>query len=145
MLALARRNVERAGLGERIAIAKAAGKHLPYPDGHFGAVISNSIIHHIPEPFACFAEMHRVCALSGLLFIRDLSRPDDEETLRRLVDTHAAGANDHQRQMFGDSLHAALTLAEVRELVGQLGYPPEMVQQTSDRHWTFSASSRGGG
>lgn len=140
MLALARHNVERAGLGDRIRIEKADAKRLPYRDeDFFGAVISNSIIHHIPDPSTCLAEMHRVCAAGGLLFVRDLLRPDDEATLRRLVDTYAAGANEHQRQMFADSLHAALALDEVRDLVGRLGYRPEAVQQTSDRHWTFAA------
>ncbi len=139
MLALARRNVGRAGFAERIIVEKADAKGFRYPDGHFGAVISNSIIHHIPEPFGCFSEMHRVCAPGGTLFVRDLVRPADEPTLRRLVDTYAAGANDHQRKMFAESLHAALTLEEVRELVGLLGYPPRTVAQSSDRHWTWSA------
>lgn len=143
MLALARRNVERAGFSSQITVEKADAKGIHYPDGHFGAVISNSIIHHIPEPFRCFAEMHRVCAADGTLFVRDLLRPADEPTLRGLVDTYAAGANDHQRKMFADSLHAALTLDEVRELVGRLGYPAETVQQTSDRHWTWADVRRG--
>jgi ubiquinone/menaquinone biosynthesis C-methylase UbiE len=139
MLALARRNVERAGLTANITVEKADAKRFAYPDGHFGAVISNSIIHHIPEPFVCFAEMHRVCSPNGILFVRDLLRPEDETTLRHLVDTYAAGANEHQRKLFAASLHAALTLDEVRELVGRLHYPPQTVQQTSDRHWTFAS------
>jgi ubiquinone/menaquinone biosynthesis C-methylase UbiE len=138
MLALARRNVERAGFSSRISVEKADAKRFAYPDGRFGAVISNSIIHHIPEPLDCLAEMHRVCAEGGILFVRDLLRPADRATLDHLVNTYAAGANDHQRQMFGDSLHAALTLDEVRELVGRLGYEPETVQQTTDRHWTWA-------
>lgn len=140
MLALARNNVARAGLTGSITIARADGKKLDDPDASFAAVISNSIIHHIPEPFASFAEMHRVCLPGGRLFIRDLLRPSDMAVLDSLVNTYAAGANDHQRKMFGDSLHAALTLAEVRELVGRLGYPAFCVQQTTDRHWTFSAT-----
>ena len=139
MLALARINVEMAGLADRIKVEKADAKRLDYSDAHFGAVISNSIIHHITEPFACFAEMHRVCSPGGILFVRDLLRPPDLATLNRLVDTHAASANDHQRAMFAASLHAALTLEEVRELVGRLGYAWDRVQQTTDRHWTFVA------
>ncbi len=139
MLALARANVNSAGFGKRIRVEKADAKRFNYADAHFGAVVSNSIIHHIPEPFACFAEMHRVCSEEGTLFVRDLLRPDDEAKLHHLVNTYAAGANDHQRKMFGDSLLAALTLAEVRELVGRLGYPLETVQQTTDRHWTFTS------
>jgi len=137
MLALARVNVENAGLADRVRIQNADAKRFLYPDAHFTAVISNSIIHHIPEPSACFAEMHRVCGIGGVLFVRDLLRPTDTATLTYLVDTYAAGANDHQRAMFAESLHAALTLEEVRELVGRLGYAPETAQQTSDRHWTW--------
>jgi ubiquinone/menaquinone biosynthesis C-methylase UbiE len=139
MLALARVNVGRAGFAHRITVEKADAKGFRYPDGQFGAVTSNSIIHHIPEPFACFVEMHRVCAEGCLLFVRDLLRPADQAALRRLVDLHAAGANDHQRAMFAASLHAALTVDEVRGLVGRLGYAPEAVRQTTDRHWTFAA------
>lgn len=144
MLALARANVERAGLGHRIRVERADAKRFGYPDGHFGAVVSNSIIHHIPDPSVCFAEMHRVCSPGGVLFVRDLLRPADVPTLRHLVDTYAAGANDHQRAMFAASLRAALTLDEVREMVARLGYGADTVKQSSDRHWTFAALRRGG-
>ncbi len=122
MLAQARRNVASAGFAQRIKIEKADAKHLAYREGQFGAIISNSIIHHIPDPAACLAEMHRVCVWGGFLFVRDLLRPDDDATLAHLVKTYAGTANDHQRKMFADSLQAALTLEEVRELVDRLGY-----------------------
>ncbi|HJZ54189.1 MAG TPA: class I SAM-dependent methyltransferase, partial [Gemmataceae bacterium] len=125
MLALARRNVAQAGFGSRIRVEQANARGLPYPGGSFAAVMSNSIIHHIAEPFACFAEIHRVCAPDGVLFVRDLLRPDDEPAVTHLVNTYAAGCNDHQQKMFADSLRAALTLDEVRELVERLGYPPD--------------------
>ncbi|MFO0801760.1 MAG: methyltransferase domain-containing protein [Gemmataceae bacterium] len=139
MLALARANVAAAGFVPRIRPEKADAKGFAYPDGYFGAVISNSIIHHIPEPQFCFAEMHRVCAPGGTVFVRDLLRPADRATLEHLVNTYAAGANDHQRKMFAESLHAALTLDEVRAHVSGLGYDAGTVRQTTDRHWTWSA------
>lgn len=142
MLSLAKRNVKRAGFTERIRIEKADAKKFHFADAHFGAVISNSIVHHIPDPTLCFAEMHRVCSPGGVLFVRDLVRPDDRAALDHLVKTYAAGANDHQRKMFAESLHAALTLAEVRDLVMRTGYDPNGVKQSSDRHWTWSALKR---
>jgi hypothetical protein len=39
--------------------------------------------------------------------------------------------------LFADSLHAALTLEEIRNLVAGLGYDPGHVNATSDRHWTW--------
>ena len=44
---------------------------------------------------------------------------------------------ERSRQMFDDSLHAALSLEEIRGFVVQLGFPAESVQQTTDRHWTW--------
>jgi hypothetical protein len=73
------------------------------------------------------------------LFCRDLLRPDSDEAVQQLVQTYAGSANETQRKMFEDSLRAAFTLDEVRALVAQLGYEPETVQATSDRHWTWSA------
>lgn len=139
MLALGRDNVRRAGLETRIELKRIDAKELPLSARSFDAVISNSIVHHIPEPGPALAEVVRVVAPSGIVFVRDLLRPEDDKSVRLLVETYAEGANPHQRQMFEDSLRAALTVSEVRGLVGSLGFDPDEVTQTSDRHWTWSA------
>src|SRR5262249_24768255 len=110
MLAVGRDNVKKAGLAERIRLEKQDAKALPYSNGAFAAVISNSIIHHIPAPFECIAEMVRVCGPGGTIFVRDLMRPPDQRTLELLVQAYAGNANAHQQKMFAESLHAALTL-----------------------------------
>ncbi|MBI1901978.1 MAG: methyltransferase domain-containing protein [Planctomycetia bacterium] len=138
MLDVARLNVDEAKLREQILLCHIDAKELPFADGRFSAVISNSIVHHIPEPLAVFKEARRVLAAGGLLFLRDLVRPETEEELKRLVDTYAAGATDHQRQMFADSLRAALTLDELRGLARLAEIAADSVRATSDRHWTLS-------
>jgi ubiquinone/menaquinone biosynthesis C-methylase UbiE len=142
MLALGRRNVVAAGLAGRIGLRRCDAKGLPFGDAVFAAIVSNSIAHHIAEPVRVLAEMVRVCRPGGVLFVRDLLRPADQATLRRLVEQYASDANDHQRKMFGDSLGAALTLAEIAALVAELGFAPETVRQTTDRHWTWTARRR---
>src|SRR5262245_9098973 len=90
MLAVGEENIRRAGLQDRVRVERVDAKHIACPDGSYAAVISNSIIHHIPEPRAVFAEMVRVVRPGGVLFVRDLMRPPDEATLQHLVATYAA-------------------------------------------------------
>jgi ubiquinone/menaquinone biosynthesis C-methylase UbiE len=84
-------------------------------------------------------EAVRVTAPGGRLFFRDLLRPDTIEQLRGLVAQYAGSEADAAQRMFADSLHAALSLAEIREFVASLGFAAETVQATSDRHWTWNA------
>ena len=139
MIDVARQNVQTAGLGHRVRLEVVDCKRLPYRDGQFATVMSNSIVHHVAEPITVLREAWRVLAPGGLLFLRDLFRPPDDATVRHVVDTYAAGANAHQRQMFEDSLRASLTVGEVQALVAELGLGPETVRATSDRHWTLAA------
>ncbi len=143
MISLADENVRRAGLVGRVRPQLVNAHGLPYTDAAFDVVMSNSIVHHIPDPRGVLAEMVRVCRPGGLLFVRDLFRPPDEPTLAQLVKTYAGGANDHQRTLFADSLRAALTVDEVADLVAALGFDRAGVRATSDRHWTWSASVPG--
>jgi ubiquinone/menaquinone biosynthesis C-methylase UbiE len=138
MLALATQNIAARGLANRIELVLADAKHLSFDNATFDAVISNSIIHHIPNPREVIAEAVRVTAPNGLLFHRDLARPQSETELNRIVTTYAADTTPYQRKLFTDSLHAALTVDEMRALVTTFGFAPDTVQMTSDRHWTWS-------
>lgn len=139
MLDLARYNIEIAGLIERIQLDHSDAKQMLYQDAYFAAVLSNSIIHHVPDPSVVLKEVIRVVEPGGLLFFRDLMRPESDEEVRQLVETYTGQENEHQQKMFEDSLRAALSLDEMRGLVAELGFAPETVQATSDRHWTWSA------
>jgi ubiquinone/menaquinone biosynthesis C-methylase UbiE len=139
MLAEAAINVANAGMAKAIELRHVDAKRLPFDDSEFTAVMSNSIIHHIPDPSDCFEEMVRVVSKNGgLLFVRDLMRPDSEQQLDDLVDAHAGDATDHQRKMFAESLHAALTLDEIRALAKSSGIEAGCIHQTTDRHWTLA-------
>src|SRR5262245_22311644 len=81
MLALARENVAKASLDGRIRLEWCDAKFLTNDDGAFGAVVSNSIVHHVPEPMVVLSELVRVLAPGGLLFVRDLLRPADGAAL----------------------------------------------------------------
>lgn len=139
MLDLARFNIEVDGFTQRIFLQQIDAKEMLFESEMFDCVMSNSIIHHIPEPLAVLAESIRVTRPGGLLFFRDLLRPESGEEVAHLVSTYAGDENEHQRQMFDDSLRAALSLSEVRAMVSSLGFETKTVQATSDRHWTWIA------
>jgi ubiquinone/menaquinone biosynthesis C-methylase UbiE len=139
MLEVAAQNVAAAGLEQAIELKLVDAKRLPFEDGEFPVVMSNSIIHHIPDPTDCLEQMVRVVSPDGgLLFVRDLLRPADERQLRHLVETYAGDSDAHQQRMFAESLHAALTLEEIHALAGRFKIKAECVQQTTDRHWTLA-------
>lgn len=147
MLALGEKNVARAGLSDRVRLEKVDAKAMPYPSGSFTSTISNSIIHHIPEPRAVFAEMLRVTASGGLVFVRDLARPATEAEVDRLVrlyggepplDSKNLASFEHQRALFRASLMAAFTIDEVAALAHDVGMSADAVRLTSDRHWTLA-------
>ena len=139
MLKVAAENVAAAGMSDAIQLERVDCKAMPFGDASFDAVMSNSIVHHIPEPVAVFREMWRVLKPGGLLFVRDLLRPDDEATLNGLVETYAGDENEHQQKMFRESLHAALSIDEVTSILDQLDIPGDELRQTTDRHWTLAA------
>src|SRR5262245_32583288 len=93
MLRVGRENVQRVGFGDRIRLEHCDAKGAPFADGAFAAVMSNSIVHHVPDPVTVLAEMVRLVRRGGRLFVRDLLRPPDEATLAHLVATYAGEAN----------------------------------------------------
>ena len=56
------------------------------------------------------------------------------------METYAGKEVQHAKQMFADSLRAALTVAEVQGMIESLGEDPAAVRQTSNRHWTWEVT-----
>lgn len=137
MIDVGRANVAAQGLGDRIELLVGDAKDAAFPGQSFEAVISNSIVHHIPDPAPVCAEMVRLVAPGGTLFVRDLFRPESELDVRQIVQTYAGGEPAPAQALFEASLHAALTLDEIRAIVATLGCSEAGVQATSDRHWTW--------
>jgi ubiquinone/menaquinone biosynthesis C-methylase UbiE len=145
MLALARKRVGEAGLGGRVEVARADAKATGLPKRSFDMIVSNSLVHHIPEPAQFFAEVARLAKPSAAIFIKDLHRPESESELEHLVETYAASCTSYQRRLFSDSLRAALTVSEIEGICTDLGLENAVVRRSSDRHWCVerAASSLG--
>lgn len=137
MLDLATYKLEINSLTARIQLHFGDAKKLVFEDGFFDTVMSNSLVHHLPTHDSFLLEALRVLRPGGLLFVRDLCRPENQEQLELLVATYAANESDCCRQMFSQSIHAALSLAEIRNLAMLAGLSSDCVAMTSDRHWTL--------
>lgn len=136
MLRIGSQHVEQALLQQRIVLESVDAKQLPYPDKHFDMVISNSLVHHLSDPLPFLSELRRVLKPNGAILIRDLIRPENEETMNNLVESIGIEYNAHQKQLFRDSLHAAFNLDEARQMVAQVGLEGVKIYQSSVRHWT---------
>lgn len=136
MLKVGARNVENAGLQKQIKLERVDGKQMSYPDSMFDAIVSNSIVHHLPNTLPFFEEVKRLLKPEGAILLRDLIRPLDVAKIDALVANIAEDYNQYQTKLFRDSLHAALTLEEVNQMVLDAGLSGVRVYQSSDIHWT---------
>jgi ubiquinone/menaquinone biosynthesis C-methylase UbiE len=114
MLAVARVNLERAGL-ENGQVRLGDMYQLALPDASFDAVVIHQVLHYADRPAAVIAEAARMLRPSGILMLVDFA-PHSLEFLR---DEHA-----HRRLGFADSevaewcAAAGLELAPPRWLPG---------------------------
>ncbi len=137
MLIIGQRNVEEAGLNQRIRLERVDSKRMPYPDLEFDMIVSNSLVHHVPDPLSLFQEFKRLVRPGGAILIRDLIRPENDTIVNDLVAKIGKEYDTHQQQLFRDSLNAALTLTEVQELIDRVGLTEVKLSQSSDLHWTI--------
>jgi ubiquinone/menaquinone biosynthesis C-methylase UbiE len=137
MLIIGQRNIAEAGLNQRIRLERVDSKRMPYPDLEFDMIVSNSLVHHLPEPLSFFQEIKRLVRPGGAILIRDLIRPESDHVVNELVAKFGGEYDAHQQQLFRDSLKAALTLTEVQSLIDRVGLSQVILSQSSDLHWTI--------
>ncbi|AFZ47797.1 Methyltransferase type 11 [Cyanobacterium stanieri PCC 7202] len=138
MLTIAQKNVDLANKKEQIKLELADSKNLNFADNSFDLVISNSLVHHIPQPIHLFREIDRVVKPEGKVFIRDLLRPSSRQQIIDLVAQANLDYSPRQKQLFEDSLHAALTIDEVKMMIDELEWHQVEIYQSSPRHWTLA-------
>ena len=142
MLRLATQKVAAAGFADRCRLELVDAKALPFRPESFDLVMSNSIAHHIPEPLALFEQVARVVKKGGAIIVRDLIRPASTDEAWAIVERVSPNDTARQKQLFFDSLCAALTLDEVADLVRRAGLSGMRIARVSDRHWTAERPAR---
>ena len=94
----------------------------------------NSIVHHITDTAALWAEIKRLARPGSLVFLRDLARPVSAQVARSIVEQHSGDESPLLREEFYRSLLSSYTVAEVREQLGRAGLDTLTVTMATDRH-----------
>lgn len=135
MLKLARKAVAAAGVADRLVLLKARVPNLPVKPGSFGAVVSNSLAHHLPDPAALWSEIRRLGRPGTAVYVMDLFRPVSKKRARELVEAGAKDEHPLLKDDFYNSLLAAFTLEEVRKQLNSAGLTGLKARIISERHW----------
>lgn len=141
MLEVAIRNVDVAGLRDSIQVVQADAKILEeFEPAICDCLISNTLLHHLPEPLQALNAAKRLLRPGGRIFIRDLMRPHSTLDVEQLTKTYAGNEPPQSQQLLRQSLHAALTLDEAQAMAEACGINPMSVYASSDRHWTLDTT-----
>ena len=135
MLDLAERALAATpGLNRRVHFIHGLIPDAILPRGDYGAVVSNSLLHHLHRPGGLWDIVRRAGAPGAPVLVVDLFRPASPERARALVDEYAAGEPEVLRRDFLNSLLAAFTPAEVADQLRCAGLDGFRVETVSDRH-----------
>jgi len=135
MIALAHKAVKAAGVEARVLPRRARLPMLPLPLQSFDAVVSNSLVHHMPDPYLFWNEVVRLGKPGAPVLIMDLFRPESPKRAREVVERYSGSEPAVLQDDFFNSLCAAFTLREIRYQIRSRGLGGLVCELASDRHW----------
>jgi len=141
MLALAQDRLATEALADSIHLVQGDAKELNFPEDCFDIVISNSLVHHLPDPRPFWQEVRRVCKPGAIILVQDLSRPDTPEEARFIVERESGSEPQLLQDLFFYSLLASFTADEVEQQVAAAGLQQVTVRMSSDRHWEVAGKN----
>jgi SAM-dependent methyltransferase len=138
MLRLAHENLQRAraleasqNLNVEFLLARLPSQDLP--PGAFDAIVSNSLLHHLPDPMVLWREIQRIGKPGAAVLVGDLFRPPSEREAEAIVQASGASEDPLLCRDFFNSLCAAFEVEEVRAQIAASGLSLS-VEQSSERH-----------
>ena len=103
-----------------LGLAAAEARRLPFADGALDLVVSNSLLHHVPDPTPVLDEIARVVHPAGSVLLRDLRRPP-RITFRSWVAWHGRHYTGTMRALYEASVAAAFTPTELTIILRHSG------------------------
>lgn len=146
MLSLGAGLVESAPeLEGRVRLVHGYLPGLEMPLGMYGAVISNSLLHHLNDPLTLWRAITDLAQEGAPVFVMDLMRPGGRDEAARLVDLYMYDEPRILKEDFFNSLLAAYEPCEVRRQLESAGLGDFTLREVSDRHLAVWGIASGGG
>ena len=145
MLAEGRRRIalESAALQARIALHRAYLPDEKPPLARYDVVISNSLLHHLPEASTLWRSVRAFAAAGAPVFVMDLMRPETLADVERIVRASSGDEPEVLQRDFHASLCAAFTVEEVRAQLAAAELTDLRIDVISDRHFVVSGRAPG--
>jgi 2-polyprenyl-3-methyl-5-hydroxy-6-metoxy-1,4-benzoquinol methylase len=133
MIDIGQKAIEEAALADRIDLRCERFQSCTVDPAD--AVISNSLLHHLPNPLQFWYAVKKLVKPGGLVLVMDLLRPDSPEAAQAIVDQYAVDEPPILRRDFFNSLLAAFTEDEVASQLAELNLSRLLIDVPDDRHW----------
>ncbi|MCI0655101.1 MAG: class I SAM-dependent methyltransferase [Methylococcaceae bacterium] len=139
MLKYARHRLGRTNsMHKQINFFEGMLPHLRLPESRYDYLISNSLLHHLPDPDVLWTVIKQYSKTDSGIFIMDLLRPENTGTAQRMVESYAVNEPEVLRRDFYNSLLAAFTLEEIADQLRKHDLDYLTLKQVSDRHLSVS-------
>lgn len=134
MLDIGIREVNQTEFARRIELHKCVLPDAGLLQVKYDAVISNSLLHHLANPFILWETVRQCAKPDAPVFIMDLLRPDTVESARGLLQRYAADASPVLKKDFFNSLLAAYSVEEILQQIRKTDFHYLDIEIVSDRH-----------
>lgn len=104
-----------------------------FPQPAYEIIFSNSLLHHLPDPFVLWQCIKKYSKPGTCVVIMDLLRPDSIESAQNMVNSYAGNEPLILQQDFYNSLLAAFSIDEITQQLVHAGLTLN-IEQISDRH-----------
>ena len=138
MISSAKDAIAKAKLNNHITLIQAYLPGLPFKSKTFDAIISNSILHHLPNPVVLWEEIKKLGQREAAIFVMDLLRPPSKEKAKEIVEQYSGNEHPVLKEDFYNSLLAACTLDEIKDQLQKAHLSNLNAEIISDRHWLVS-------
>lgn len=125
---------DKEGLSHRIKLVETSLPKVELPQQFYHLIISNSLLHHLHNPITLWETIQQYAKPYAHVFVMDLVRPVDEQTVTFLSNEYAANEPKILKSDFENSLRAAFSIEEVRQQLKEVGLSNLTVEEIGDRH-----------